>query len=228
MGCFWGAERLFWQTRRRVHDRGRLRRGLHAEPDLRGGVLGPHRPHRGRAGGLRPARSSYEALLKVFWEGHDPTQGMRQGNDVGTQYRSGDLRLPTTEQARGRGAAGTVRGAARRGRLRRHHHRDRRGRPFYYAEDYHQQYLHKVPERLLRAGWHRRELPGGRGLGPTAGRRAGGSELAGPSVALATTSPASRRRDPSWQAHRSPWRPHRLPVRRCLGGPSSAGPAPGC
>ncbi|MFM9139098.1 MAG: peptide-methionine (S)-S-oxide reductase, partial [Solirubrobacterales bacterium] len=64
-----------------------------------------------------PSKVSYEELLRVFWEGHDPTQGMRQGNDVGTQYRS---------------AISVVTGSYPAG-------------PFFYAEDYHQQYLHKVP-----------------------------------------------------------------------------------
>ena len=72
----------------RLHDGRRLRGRLHAEPDVRGGVQRQHRPHRGRARGVRPAATSYEEMLRLFWEGHDPTQGMRQGNDAGTQYRS--------------------------------------------------------------------------------------------------------------------------------------------
>ena len=99
-----------------------------------------------------PSQVSYEALLKVFWEGHDPTQGMRQGNDRGTQYRSGDLRLRRRPAGGGRGVEGRVPGAAEGGRLRADHDRDRRrAGPFYYAEDYHQQYLAKNPRRLLRA-----------------------------------------------------------------------------
>ncbi len=89
MGCFWGAERLFWQAPGRVDHRRRLRRRPHAEPDLRGGLQRPHRAHRGRAGRVRPAPIEHSrSILRAFWEGHDPTQGMRQGNDVGTQYRS--------------------------------------------------------------------------------------------------------------------------------------------
>ena len=80
-------------------DRRRLCRRLHAEPDLRGGLLGPDRPRRGRAGRVRPDRISYEQLLKIFWEHHDPTQGMRQGNDVGSQYRS-IISSPTTSSGR--------------------------------------------------------------------------------------------------------------------------------
>ena len=73
---------------RRDLDRGRLRRRLDAQSDLPGGLLRQDRPRRGGPGRLRPERVTYEELLRVFWEDHDPTQGMRQGNDVGTQYRS--------------------------------------------------------------------------------------------------------------------------------------------
>ena len=93
-----------------------------------------------------PAQITYEELLKLFWEGHDPTQGMRQGNDVGTQYRSA---IYTTDARAGRGRRGhqgRVRRAPAGAGLRRDHDRDRaRSDEFYYAEDYHQQYLAKVP-----------------------------------------------------------------------------------
>ncbi|MEZ5141784.1 MAG: peptide-methionine (S)-S-oxide reductase MsrA [Acidimicrobiales bacterium] len=92
-----------------------------------------------------PAQTSYEALLQVFWEGHDPTQGMRQGNDVGTQYRSA---VYWTDDAQ-RAAAERSR-AMFQERLRAAHHGDitteiAEAGPFFYAEDHHQQYLHKVP-----------------------------------------------------------------------------------
>ena len=94
-----------------------------------------------------PAKvTSYETLLKVFWESHDPTQGMRQGNDVGTQYRSGIYTFDDEQQQAAEASRADVRGAAQGSRLR------RRSRPrsldaptFYYAEDYHQQYLAKNP-----------------------------------------------------------------------------------
>ena len=92
-----------------------------------------------------PARVSYEALLKIFFESHDPTQGMRQGNDVGTQYRSA-IYYTTDEQRR---AAEATRDAYAQS-LKRAGYGDvtteiAPAGPFYYAEDYHQQYLHKVP-----------------------------------------------------------------------------------
>ena len=120
----------------------------HAEPDLRGGLLRPHRPHRGRARRLSTRKViSYEELLKAFWEGHDPTQGMRQGNDVGTQYRSA-IYISDAAQRR---AAEAVRATPTRSAL------DAAGygaitteiaepAPFYFAEDYHQQYLAKNPD----------------------------------------------------------------------------------
>ena len=97
-GCFWGAEKDFWETPGVVAHRRRLRRRLHAEPHVRRGLHRPDRPRRGRARRLRPASVSYEQLLKVFWEHHDPTQGMRQGNDIGTQYRSAIFYATDEEQ----------------------------------------------------------------------------------------------------------------------------------
>ena len=145
---------------RRVHDRRGLRRRVDAEPDLPRGVLGHDRPHRGGAGRIRPeARSRPRRSCALFWEGHDPTQGMRQGNDSGTQYRSAiywhtqqqhDLAIATRDayaealRAAGRGPITTE--IAEAG-------------PFYAAEDYHQQYLAEEPGRLLRHRRNRRLLP---------------------------------------------------------------------
>ncbi len=90
MGCFWGAEKKFWEHSGRLLDRGRLRRRLHAEPDLSGGLQRHDRATTRQCWWYStPQKVSYDALLKTFWESHNPTQGMRQGNDAGTQYRSG-------------------------------------------------------------------------------------------------------------------------------------------
>jgi peptide-methionine (S)-S-oxide reductase len=145
MGCFWGAERLFWQTP-----------GVYSTAV---GYAGGHTPNptyeevcTGRTGHAEvvlvvydPAVISYPALLKVFWEGHDPTQGMRQGNDLGTQYRS-TIYLTTPDQ---RPEAEASRASYQPALQRAGHGTITTEiadlRDFYYAEDYHQQYLYKVP-----------------------------------------------------------------------------------
>jgi peptide-methionine (S)-S-oxide reductase len=145
LGCFWGAERAFWQTE-----------GVFTTAVGYAGGFTPNPTYQevcsGRTGHTEvvlvvfdPAVVSYEELLRVFWEHHDPTQGMRQGNDVGTQYRSAIYTYSDAQQA-----------AAERSRDRyeevlRAAHFDaitteiRPAGPFYYAEDYHQQYLAKNP-----------------------------------------------------------------------------------
>jgi peptide-methionine (S)-S-oxide reductase len=145
LGCFWGAERKFWQLP-----------GVYTTAV---GYVAGHTPNptyeevcSGRTGHTEavlvvfdPARVSYRDLLRVFWEAHDPTQGMRQGNDVGTQYRSGiywsdesqradaeATRAAYGERLRAAGYGPVTTEVAAAG-------------PFYYAEDYHQQYLSKNP-----------------------------------------------------------------------------------
>ncbi|HEX9978882.1 MAG TPA: peptide-methionine (S)-S-oxide reductase MsrA [Acidimicrobiia bacterium] len=146
MGCFWGAEKRFWETP-----------GVYSTA---AGYAGGHTPNptyeevcSGRTGHAEvvlvaydPAKASYDALLKIFWEEHDPTQGMRQGNDRGTQYRSAiyttsDAQLDAAKRSRdlfqeelrkaGMGPITTEIEPAG---------------PCYYAEDYHQQYLAKNPQ----------------------------------------------------------------------------------
>jgi peptide-methionine (S)-S-oxide reductase len=145
MGCFWGAERKFWQAP-----------GVYSTAAGYAGGATANATYREVCSGMTghaevvlvvfdPAETSYEALLKIFWESHDPTQGMRQGNDVGTQYRSAIYTF-SPEQRR---AAEASREAYQK-RL------DAAGYgpitteiadapPFYYAEEYHQQYLEKNP-----------------------------------------------------------------------------------
>jgi peptide-methionine (S)-S-oxide reductase len=145
LGCFWGAERIFWQTP-----------GVYTTAVGYAGGFTPNPTYEevctAKTGHTEavlvvfdPSTLSYRDLLRVFWEAHDPTQGMRQGNDVGTQYRSA-IYTTTPEQANiaeetkaeyqaaleaaGYGPITTEIAPAGQ---------------FYYAEDYHQQYLHKVP-----------------------------------------------------------------------------------
>jgi peptide-methionine (S)-S-oxide reductase len=146
LGCFWGAERTFWE----------LGEGIHTTAVGYAGGFTPNPTYEevctGRTGHNEvvlvvydPRKISYERLLKTFWESHDPTQGMRQGNDVGTQYRSG-IYVFTPEQRRAAEASKASYEKALAAR--------RFGAitteiidapPFYFAEDYHQQYLAKNP-----------------------------------------------------------------------------------
>ena len=145
LGCFWGAERIFWQQR-----------GVYTTAVGYAGGYTPNPTYEetctGRTGHAEvvlvvfdPKVVSYEALLKLFWESHDPTQGMRQGNDVGTTYRSAIYTFDD-EQKRAAEASGRayqkVLAAAGYGPITTE---IRAAPPFYYAEDYHQQYLAKNP-----------------------------------------------------------------------------------
>jgi peptide-methionine (S)-S-oxide reductase len=145
MGCFWGAERLFWKLT-----------GVYS---TMAGYAGGHTPNphyeevcSGRTGHTEvvrvvfdPTLISYDELLAIFWEAHDPTQGMRQGNDLGTQYRSAIYCQDPEQQA----AAETSRAAYQKALSAAGHGpittEIRPAPPFYYAEDYHQQYLAKNP-----------------------------------------------------------------------------------
>ncbi|HEU4734928.1 MAG TPA: peptide-methionine (S)-S-oxide reductase MsrA [Kofleriaceae bacterium] len=145
MGCFWGSERKFWQTQ-----------GVWATAVGYAGGLTPNPTYEEVCSGLTghnevvlviydPRQVGFEQLLSVFWEGHDPTQGMRQGNDAGTQYRSGiyafdDAQLAAAEASKV--AYGKRLAAAGYGPIT----TEVVAAPaFYYAEDYHQQYLGKNP-----------------------------------------------------------------------------------
>ncbi|TKK89759.1 peptide-methionine (S)-S-oxide reductase MsrA [Herbidospora galbida] len=145
LGCFWGAERKFWQTPGVVSTAVGYQGGYTPNPtyeEVCSGLTGHTEVVRVA---FDPSRVSYEELLKVFWEAHDPTQGMRQGNDVGTQYRSA---IYTHSEAQEKSAAASlaayqeVLSSAGYGEIT----TEVRAAPeFYYAEDYHQQYLEKNP-----------------------------------------------------------------------------------
>jgi peptide-methionine (S)-S-oxide reductase len=145
LGCFWGAERLYWELDGVYTTAVGYMNGMTPNPTYEEVCSGMTGHAEAVLVAFDPEKISYAELLKVFFEEHDPTQGMRQGNDVGTQYRSGiyyanDAQKAMAEMARdayeealaaaGHGAVTTEIEPAG---------------PFYYAEDYHQQYLHKVP-----------------------------------------------------------------------------------
>ena len=145
LGCFWGAERKFWEVP-----------GVHVTAVGYAGGLTPNPTydevcsgHTGHNEGVLvvydPKRVSYDELLKVFWEAHDPTQGMRQGNDVGTQYRSGIYTF-TPEQRKAAEASKAMYDKELKARRFDAVTTEIVDAPaFYFAEDYHQQYLAKNP-----------------------------------------------------------------------------------
>jgi peptide-methionine (S)-S-oxide reductase len=145
MGCFWGAERVFWQAP-----------GVYTTAVGYAGGYTPNPTYEEVCSGstghaevvlvvFDPAKTSYEEMLRLFWENHDPTQGMRQGNDVGTQYRSA-IYWDTEEHRKLAESSREMFNA----RLRQKGYPEitteiAKAGPFYYAEDYHQQYLDKNP-----------------------------------------------------------------------------------
>jgi peptide-methionine (S)-S-oxide reductase len=164
MGCFWGAERLFWTEP-----------GVYTTAVGYAGGTTPNPTYEETCSGSTghteavlvvwdPAVTSYERMLQVFWEGHDPTQGMRQGNDAGTQYRSAaywadEDQKVAIERSRDMYAE----------RLAEAHKGDittevAQAGPFYYAEDYHQQYLAKNPAGYCGLGGTGVSCPVGAGV----------------------------------------------------------------
>jgi peptide-methionine (S)-S-oxide reductase len=169
LGCFWGAERVFWEAP-----------GVYTTAVGYAGGYTPNPTYEevcsGRTGHTEavlvvfdPAKTSYDEILRLFWEGHNPTQGMRQGNDMGTQYRSAILwdteehhqaaeasRAAYAEVLQAKGYPEITTEIAKAG-------------PFYYAEDYHQQYLHKNPNGYCGLGGTGVSCPIGLGASAAAG-----------------------------------------------------------
>jgi peptide-methionine (S)-S-oxide reductase len=145
LGCFWGAEKDFWHLPGVVSTAVGYAGGSTPNPTYREACTGKTGHAEVVQVAYDPTRITYEQLLKTFWEHHDPTQGMRQGNDVGTQYRSIIL-VADDEQRRVAKASKAMYqerlSAAGYGEITTE---IVDGGPFYYAEDYHQQYLQKVP-----------------------------------------------------------------------------------
>lgn len=146
MGCFWGVERMFWRIP-----------GVYSTAAGYAGGFTPNSTYREVCSGMTghteavrvvydPQEVSYEQLLQVFWENHDPAQGMRQGGDVGTQYRSAIYPLTPEQDAAARASFARFQEAMTLSGDERHITTEiANAGPFYYAEDDHQQYLHKNP-----------------------------------------------------------------------------------
>jgi len=146
MGCFWGAERKFWELQ-----------GVYSTAVGYAGGSTPNPTYREVCSGMTghaevvrvafdPKIVSYEKLLKAFWENHDPTQGMRQGNDVGTQYRSAIYWYNEAQRKAAEASRDEYQRVLRNAGYGNITTELREAPEFYYAEDYHQQYLEKNPE----------------------------------------------------------------------------------
>src|SRR4051794_24769608 len=147
LGCFWGAERLFWELDGVYTTAVGYMGGTTPNPTYEE-VCSTKTGHTEAVlVAFDPQKVSYADLLKVFFEEHDPTQGMRQGNDVGTQYRSGIYFANDAQKATAGMARDAYDGALRAAGKDAVTTEIEPAGPFYYAEDYHQQYLHKVPNR---------------------------------------------------------------------------------
>jgi peptide-methionine (S)-S-oxide reductase len=145
MGCFWGVERKFYQVPGVYSTAAGYAGGLTPNPDYRevcSGLTGHNEVVRVV---YDPKKVSYEQLLKVFWENHDPTQGMRQGNDTGTQYRSGIYYTSEAQKRAAEASRDVYQKALQAKGFDAITTEIIPAPPFYYAEDYHQQYLEKNP-----------------------------------------------------------------------------------
>lgn len=162
MGCFWGAERMFWKIP-----------GVHVTAVGYAGGHTPNPTYREVCSGMTghnevvrvvfdPSRIAYEDILKLFWEGHDPTQGMRQGNDVGTQYRSGIYVHSEAQRRAAENSKDTYGRALTAGGLGEVTTEILDAPPFYFAEDDHQQYLAKNPAGYCGLGGTGISCPTGR------------------------------------------------------------------
>ena len=165
MGCFWGAERKFWE----------LGDAVYVTAAGYAGGLTPNPTYEevcsGRTGHNEvvlvvydPKKISYEQLLKTFWESHDPTQGMRQGHDVGTQYRSGIYVFTPEQRAAAEASKAAYAKALTAERMGPITTEIREAPPFYFAEDYHQQYLAKNPHGYCGLGGTGVSCPIGTGV----------------------------------------------------------------
>jgi peptide-methionine (S)-S-oxide reductase len=168
LGCFWGAERKVWEAP-----------GVYTTASGYAGGATPNPTYEEVCSGgtghaevvlvvFDPSKTSYDALLKLFWESHDPTQGMRQGNDVGTQYRSAIYAFSPEQHRRAEASRDAFQKVLTKAGYGRITTEIRDAPPFYYAEDYHQQYLAKNPAGYCGLGGTGLACPVGVATAPSA------------------------------------------------------------
>lgn len=160
MGCFWGAERLFWKQDGVFTTAAGYAGGHTENPTYREVCSGMT----GHAEVVQivfdPTVISYQTLLRLFWENHDPTQGMRQGNDIGTQYRSVIYTLNDTQKEAAETSRKQYLDALKSAGRNAITTEIKDAPPFFYAEDFHQQYLHKNPDGYCGLGGTGISCPG--------------------------------------------------------------------
>jgi peptide-methionine (S)-S-oxide reductase len=165
MGCFWGVERVFWKVPGVYVTAAGYAAGITPNPTYEEVCTGRTGHTEVVQVVFEPRAVTYEALLKTFWENHDPTQGMRQGGDIGTQYRSGIYVTSDAQAAAAVASKEAYQQALNAQELGTITTQIGAAGPFYYAEDYHQQYLAKNPEGYCGIGGTGVVCPIGVGVG---------------------------------------------------------------
>jgi peptide-methionine (S)-S-oxide reductase len=145
MGCFWGAERKFWSAPGVISTAVGYAAGFGANPNYQEVCSGQTGHNEVVRVIFDPSQTTFEAMLKIFWESHNPTQGMQQGNDVGTQYRSGIYTTSEAQTVAANAAAEAFQASLSQAGFGRITTEVITAPEFYFAEDYHQQYLAKNP-----------------------------------------------------------------------------------
>ena len=165
LGCFWGAERKFWQQDGVWTTAVGYQGGTTPNPTYQEVCSGDTGHTEVVLVVFDPKVTSYEALLKVFWENHDPTQGMRQGGDVGTQYRSALYTLSADQALKAKASRAAYQAALKLAGIGQITTEILPAPAFYYAEGYHQQYLAKNPDGYCGLGGTGVDCPAGLGVG---------------------------------------------------------------
>jgi peptide-methionine (S)-S-oxide reductase len=164
MGCFWGAERMFWQAPHVFTTAAGYAGSFTPNPTYQEVCSGATGHTEAVLAVFDPTRTSYDEMLRIFWEGHDPTQGMRQGNDVGTQYRSAIYWTTDAQREAAIASRDMFQGELARAGYGEITTEIAEAGPFYYAEDYHQQYLVANPNGYCGLGGTGVSCPIGTGV----------------------------------------------------------------